>query len=488
MTAIKREWNRFLGNSTRDERMILLIVISIFMPVYVTMASIIYVIVDLAVHHRLKTVVTETAGLFYLIAFSVVSFFISALYSNWQGILIAAGMCAIFIIAAYMRMIMTRSFFEKLIDLCCDMSLFAFLIALVQTYIYGASVSDYRAASTFINPNYYATMIEIVVLFCSYKLLRGKHSRSRNYYLFVIAVNLAGLSISDCRTALLVLLVAMPVMLAFYRKFRLLKWFGIFVAVGVVLFCFVPQIFPRFEDMADDLTARFSIWQTAVTGIRNYPLFGQGGMTYSHIYAMLGGHAAPHAHSLFLDPLLNFGVVGMGLLAPYFFQNIKKTVQMYTEGRDKSRAFLTFTIVFAVLLHGLTDITVFWPQTGMLIAVVLGSVGIYEKQTAAVREFGMARAPVPAVRVSSKGSRAEVSGFSGCVSLQKRIVSVELVMPAATLVVQKPELWLILASLPYFNGKLAMKKRQTINSKQKLVVFNRKIRQELHQKGGAIAR
>ena len=58
--------------------------------------------------------------------------------------------------------------------------------------------------------------------------------------------------------------------------------------------------------------------------------------------------------------------------------------RMYTEEIDKGRAFLIFTLAFATVVHGITDITIFWPQTFLLLAFVLSSVGIYERKPAVV--------------------------------------------------------------------------------------------------------
>jgi len=483
MNTIKRKIHSFWFNNTWDERMVLWIVVSVFLPVYVTMASLVYAIIKLARQDRLKAVLTGTAYAPLLVAFSVISFVISFYYRNGEGMLIALGMCALFIGAVYIRMVMTRALFERILDLCCALSVFCFVVALAQVWLSVPADPDYRAASTFINANYYATITELAVLLALYKLLRGKQPRKRRIcYALVIAVNLAGSAVSDCRTTVLVLAAAVPMLLLLFRNFRALKWYGMLVALGVVLFCFMPGIFPRFEETAGDLTKRFSIWQTAVAGIRANPLFGQGGMTYRHIFEALGGHKAPHAHSLYLDALLNFGVVGVCLLLPYFLQNLRAAARMYVDNIDKKRAFLTAGIVFAVLLHSLTDATIFWPQTGMLLALVLSGVGIYEKQGAARRAFALEPAACSVLRVSLPGSRAEVSAFCGCVSLPRRIVRAELLLPSGTLVIQSPRLWLVLATSSVFNGKLSTGRKRMINHRQRLAAFNTSFRKELHRR------
>ena len=72
---------------------------------------------------------------------------------------------------------MTRAFFEKLIDLCCDLSILCAVIAVAEMMIFLPMDPEYRAASLFLNANYYATAVEMVILMAAYKLLRGKHGR-----------------------------------------------------------------------------------------------------------------------------------------------------------------------------------------------------------------------------------------------------------------------------------------------------------------------
>lgn len=477
MKQVFYKWTEiYWKNTTRNEKLALLLVASLFFTVYVTMAAALYIIADMAWHKRLGDVVRGGRYTLCLLLFCGISFIVSCVYANWEGMAIAVAMAIIFVVAAFLRLVMTRAFFEKLIDLCCDLSILCAVIAVAEMMIFLPMDPEYRAASLFLNANYYATAVEMVILMAAYKLLRGKHGRRGIYYIGVIGLNLVGLFLSDCRTTILVLLVAIPVMMAMFHKFRELKWYGLFAFACLVMFCLAPEIFPRVDELTVDFGKRFSIWETAIAGIREHPLFGQGGMTYSHIFAALGGHKAPHAHNLLLDPLLNFGVVGIGFLLPYFVDIMKRAMKMYTEEIDKGRAFLIFTLAFATVVHGITDITIFWPQTFLLLAFVLSSVGIYERKPAVVWDLAV-------VRVNRKGKRTAVRGFTGCVSLQKPIREIEAILPKARILIEKPELWMILATSDGFNGKLPHQRRSgMVNLGQKVQAFNGKVKKELRRR------
>ena len=87
------------------------------------------------------------------------------------------------------------------------------------------------------------------------------------------------------------------------------------------------------------------------------------------------------------------------------------------------------------------------------------------------------------VRVNRKGKRTAVRGFTGCVSLQKPIREIEAILPKARILIEKPELWMILATSDGFNGKLPHQRRSgMVNLGQKVQVFNGKVKRELRRR------
>ena len=145
------------------------------------MAAVLYIIADMAWHKRLGDVVRGGRYTLCLLFFCGISFIVSCVYANWEGMAIAVAMAMIFVIAAFLRLVMTRAFFEKLVDFCCDLSLLCAVIAMAEMMIFLPMDPEYRAASLFLNANYYATAVEMVILMAAYKLLRGKHGRRGIY-------------------------------------------------------------------------------------------------------------------------------------------------------------------------------------------------------------------------------------------------------------------------------------------------------------------
>ena len=266
----------------------------------------------LIMQNRIGAIFTAVRRSYWILAFCATSFLVSIFYKNTNGMLIAVAMSIIFLIAMYVRSVMTRALFEKIIDLSIMASIYCFGIAIIQQLLHWGD--NYRADSTFFNANYYATIIEFVILFCVYRLFSDSSMKRKVYHSAVILINIFGLYLCDCRTAFIVLAFSVIVMMIFMRKFKELF---IFLGVGfaaVASLYFIPELFPRGKQLDGDIGIRILIWKTSVKGILESPLFGQGGGTYGNIYAKFNGHPAPHAHNLLLDPLLNFGIVGFAML------------------------------------------------------------------------------------------------------------------------------------------------------------------------------
>jgi len=294
-----------------------------------------------------------------------------------MGAFIAVGMFAIFLISMYVRTVMTRELFERMMDLSIIGSVFCFAIAVLQQ-IFNLNDTSARTGSTFLNANYYATIIEFVVLFCVYRLINRPDAKKRLYYASIIFINICGLYLCDCRSAFLVLFVTIAVYLAVSAKAKALYIFLAITGILGAAICFIPGLFPRGDQMGSDFMTRLSIWETSLKGIMDYPVFGKGGGTYALICSLYGGHTAPHAHSIFLDPILNFGIVGVGLFAVYVKENARSLKKLHFTEKDRTLYYLVLAILLSVLLHGLMDITVFGIQTGLLFTMVFSVAGICE--------------------------------------------------------------------------------------------------------------
>ncbi len=390
-----------------EEWVVIGVVLSIFVSLYITCAAVVGAFIYLTKTGRLKDAIVKVSGSLYLIAFCGLSILVSAYYLNWHGILIGLGMSMIFGFAMFVRTVMTKSLLESILKMCCIASIFSCGVAVIQQLAM-AGDSSYRASSTFYNANYYATIIEFVVIFCSYKLMQENTRKQKLLYIVTIFVNVIGLYLCDCRTVWVALIAGVIIMLFFAKQYKvILIALGASAAFLVALY-FLPALFPRMDSIDSSFEVRESIWITAMKGILANPLFGQGGATYGQIYSLYGGHPTFHAHNLFLDPLLNFGIVGTSLLIVYLVRNCYPILKMYTKKTDPQLFAMLVGILSSVLVHGMMDTTVFWVQTGLLFMVLLGSADIYGNKQVVYRAEKYR--PKVRVRVYSSANRSSVGG------------------------------------------------------------------------------
>ena len=149
--------------------------------------------------------------------------------------------------------------------------------------------------------------------------------------LFYPALTLCFLAIgtSQCRGALLAVLVSLPFLLWRYKpKFAIfLVVLGSIFATSIIYFSFISQSTNyRFININQGSNAvRTSQWQTAIKVIQEKPLFGLGPDQFSYNvkkyktkYKLRYDYYSGHAHNILLEHGANYGVAGIVLLLLFF--------------------------------------------------------------------------------------------------------------------------------------------------------------------------
>ena len=358
--------------------------ISVFLSIYATIAAMVLTVVYLFWGQRLKGVALYTPGIQYLWVLCALGMVAAYENNNVIGALIAVALAGGFLIGAFARSVMTRALFEKLAAVICGASLLAFAVALAQYLVSDDELT--RISSVFINANYYATVIEIVVLLAVFKLFGAGNIRKKVFYAVVIVMNSAGLYLSGCRTAVFALFTAISLMLALYRRFKTLAAFWAFCIVLAGLMFALPDVFPRMDQMGSDMGVRMEIWHKALVAILSHPLFGEGALAFAGLRFTVNGMQIVHAHSIYLETVLCFGVVGTALILTYLKKNLSPIWQMSRSWRNRDAFALALSLFACVALHGVTDATPFNVQTGMLFMLGLSLAGIQENlQPALIR-------------------------------------------------------------------------------------------------------
>ena len=225
----KAFYHRKLDGYTLDEYLIMFVTCSIFLPYFCSIAAIIIVLIYLAFTGRLIRIIRTTPRSLFAFVFAGLSVVVSLCYGNLLGVVQTLGLLLILIYYMFYRSVISKRLFVLLIDACCIISIFCFIWALMEYFRiidhFGYSfleleVEDaprWRVNSTFFNANFYAAMIEFLVLCCVYKLLYSHTLRRVVFYWAIIIMNLFALYLTGCRAAWPTFVVAIPVMFLLTR-------------------------------------------------------------------------------------------------------------------------------------------------------------------------------------------------------------------------------------------------------------------------------
>lgn len=330
----------------------------------------------------------------FLFFFLTGAFFVAAIYSNYAGMGCAVLCYAVVICGLYVRSVMTRKIFNQAMDLACVGSIWCLFIAVFQKASIISTAPAYRPVSVFFNANYYGMIIEFVIIIALYRIFTNIDLAA--FYAAVIGLNLVGLYLTASFSSVMAMSCAVLVMLLLKRKYMPAALFTFCGVMCVLAFFFFPQLLPRGSEALDHtLAQRLSIWGAAIQGIRQHPFFGQGAMSYWMICDKYGSYKTFHCHNLFLDVLLNYGIVGLTALLTYAFIQLKLLYLRIKSHIYGNMNVLVIAAFVAVAVHGLTDVTIFSVQTGALFLAIFSSMGIssayFEKDLVLSKSFAQYR-------------------------------------------------------------------------------------------------
>lgn len=365
-----------------------------FLPFYITLIIHAIELIILLKRGELVEAYKNTKASYFILFFCALLAIVSLFYQNYLGILVTVGILMLGSFAVYYRQHISAESFEFFMDTTLILSLVAALVAIIQYFIilHRFNIDGFeliifntpknRVDSFYFNANYYAMMIEFWVGIAFYKILRLTQEEHVNFkkiggYCIIILINLFTLVLSGCRTAWPAMLAGLAIMLLFAHFYKL---FGLIVAGGMASagFLFTHKSYiPRASNITKYLGVRQKIWRAALASIKDHPLFGEGPLTYMHIWKQYNGHNTQHAHNIFLDPPLSFGIVGILLILPYFISCIKRTYITYKLHKNDTLVALIIGLIVMTYIHGLLDYTIFFIQTSFTLFIVISSFDIY---------------------------------------------------------------------------------------------------------------
>ena len=379
---------------THHQRYIIVAVFSMFLPFYMCGGILIFLTLRLLWKGEIQEAYRQIPKSSFIIYFSLLSAIVSLFYQNYYGFVCSIGILVILSFVLYYRIHIDSRLFEYITNCIIVLSIFAALYGLIE---YIGILNSYnidqfeimifnrpqdRINSVFFNANYYAMMIEFFVCLTFYKILKIKDIKLEwkkfIYYVAVIGLNLFVLLLTACRTAWPALAGGILIMLIVDKHHKTCACILALVIVACIYFLLNPSKFPRVDNIVAYFMTRAGIWEVAIQNIITHPLFGEGPMTYMHIYPLYHGHPTEHAHSIYLDPLLCFGIVGLLTIAPYIYSNIQRLYRLWKLKVDKTLVALIVSFTVMIFIHGILDYTIFFVQTGFLYLLIASSFDVHK--------------------------------------------------------------------------------------------------------------
>ena len=373
-------------NLSVNENVVFLAVISIFLPYYLTILT----IAVLGFYVLFKTDVRNTVfshmGAWLVPIFSGFTLITAFCYKNVLGIFCSLLFFVLFILSFYLRTIMTNELFEKALDLICVSSIFTGVTVLFERLIFAGN-PNHRCFGNFFgnlyfsfyfHPNFLGSLMAAVILVCAYKVVVKRNDKKYYYAIAILAATT--IFFTESMFAWIEVLVGLSILLLLARRHQLLGILLIMVAfAGAVLYT-APEIFekiiPRIAHADDTFTNRVLIWDFTIEEIKQNFLFGRGFFSLFQLSGIKNPpYPAVHAHNIFLEPLLSFGVIGSLLLFSMIFILFYRVVLCKNLLRKSHVTTLIFSITAAILIHSIVDMTMLWMQTSLLYCIVMAGIG-----------------------------------------------------------------------------------------------------------------
>ncbi|OCN05496.1 hypothetical protein A4S06_08575 [Erysipelotrichaceae bacterium MTC7] len=393
---------------TLEDKLIVIMCASLFLPYVVTIATLVGVAIYVLVRKKIPMLLKSVKRANILLFFAVYLLVVSLVFQNYLGALISVGIAAIFVDVIYFRKYIHRSLLEIIINVMIVLSLVSVVYAIGEQLYYMNTVDamhgffdiqnkpEHRVHTFFFNANYYAMMLVFASTFCVHQFMFARPTSRRIFYVIAGIINLFAIFLTGGRIAWLCLAIGIFGMLLvghWYKTF-VASVGGVGLAIGVL--ALKPGLLPRIASQGLSIGRRLHIWRTASLMVKDTWLFGKGPLTYYHFYpnyydayvAKWGsshlskrlGISAPHTHSMFIEPFISFGIVGTLLLGWYVLSQIRRLVRMIIRKIDPSTATLITGVLLSTIAFCIIDFPVFWVQTGTLFLFILGCSEIDKKE------------------------------------------------------------------------------------------------------------
>lgn len=321
-----------------------------------------------------------------LLLFLGYSTVISVFAQNWMGLVASVGIFLFTVFFLHYQLILSHKFFRLILQLVLFGSVLSAAFAslehfqIVKKFNYAFLSPNMqvwhqnRAEVTFFNPNYYGIICCFCIMIAFYLFTTTKLNWLKVFCVFAGFVNLFGLNFTQNRTAFPAIIAGAII----YLFTTIKNWKAFWLSIGVfaigLSFLFSSDLGVRMGTLDSSMEERISIWDAGMALFKQNPFWGEGPLTYMHSYPRIHAPYHEHAHSLYIDTILSYGIVGTILLVLSSVAPVRLMMDMSQESGKRPIIGLYLSFLTVVAVHGIFDLALFWIQSGFIFLLVMCSV------------------------------------------------------------------------------------------------------------------
>lgn len=374
-----------LKSLSKQEGLLLGVILSIFLPFYLFVIIFISYLLWLVYTGEMKGILRRLSQHPVLLFFIAYSTAISLLAQNVMGVVSSVAMFLFAIFFYYYQSQLTPKFFRLTIEGILALSVFAAAFAALEHFQI-VKKFDYtflsprmqvwhqnRAEVAFFNPNYYGIICCFCIMIGFYLISTTKLRWLRIFSMIAIFANLFGLNFTQNRTAFPAIIFGAII----YLFTTIKNWRAFWLSVGVfgvgLAFLFSSDLGVRMGTLDSSMEERVSIWNAGMALFKQNPFWGEGPLTYMHSFTRIGAPYHEHAHSIYIDTILSYGVVGTVLLGIASSTPVRMLIDMSQVPSKRPILGLYLSFLTVVAVHGIFDLALFWIQSSFIFLLVMCS-------------------------------------------------------------------------------------------------------------------
>ncbi|VQR86721.1 O-Antigen Polymerase family [Streptococcus pneumoniae] len=375
-----------LKGLSSKELILLGIILSIFLPFYFFVVVLCLYIISLIFTGDMKSILQKMGEHPMLLLFLSYSTVISILAQNWMGLVASVGMFLFTIFFLHYQSILSHKFFRLILQFVLFGSVLSAAFAslehfqIVKKFNYAFLSPNMqvwhqnRAEVTFFNPNYYGIICCFCIMIAFYLFTTTKLNWLKVFCVIAGFVNLFGLNFTQNRTAFPAIIAGAII----YLFTTIKNWKAFWLSIGVfaigLSFLFSSDLGVRMGTLDSSMEERISIWDAGMALFKQNPFWGEGPLTYMHSYPRIHAPYHEHAHSLYIDTILSYGIVGTILLVLSSVAPVRLMMDMSQESGKRPIIGLYLSFLTVVAVHGIFDLALFWIQSGFIFLLVMCSI------------------------------------------------------------------------------------------------------------------